>query len=341
MEFIEDLEAFREKVDQLIDDCETADELGQVESEYLGPKGEIRSFTERIGSLPDEDRPEAGRTLNSVKNELEERFSRREEELEETAESTAAEAGIDVTAPGESPEAGTNHPITQTMRGVCETFKQLGFEVKRGPEAETEFYNFEALNIPLDHPAREGFDNYYLEGKQCLLRSHTSPMQIRIMEQQEPPIRSVVPGKCYRPDEVDASHHQMFHQVEGLMVGEGVSMRDLKGVLSMFLTNIFGEETETRFRPSYFPFTEPSAEVDVSCFTCFGKGCSLCGGDGWIEILGAGMVDPAVFDAVDIDTQKYTGFAFGMGVERIDMLLRGIDDIRLYTENHQEFLDQF
>lgn len=348
MEFINNLHSFRDKVENKIEDCDHPQELDEVESEFLGPQGEIRQFTEGIGDLPDEDRPKAGKELNKVKGELEDRLSEKRDSISGTAEDQEAEGSgrvegeyVDVTAPGDPSEVGTLHPLIETSRNICKAFRRLGFEVARGPEVETEFYNFEALNIPLDHPAREDFDNYYLEGNERLLRSHTSPMQIRLMEKNDPPLRIVVPGKCYRPDEVDASHHQMFHQVEGLMVGEDVTMRDLKGVLSTFCSAMFGEEVTTRFRPSFFPFTEPSAEVDVSCFKCSGSGCSLCGGDGWIEILGSGMVDPAVFEAVEYDTKKYTGFAFGMGVERIDMLLRGIEDIRLYTENHKEFLDQF
>jgi len=340
MSFTDDLKQLEEEALQSFDACETLEELKEVRSEYLGQDGRLRDFSSRIGELPEEKRPEAGRTMNEVKQTLQEAAESLEEELDASA-GGGAEEGVDITEPGIRPTLGTKHPLYETLDEICELFARLGFDTRRGPEVETEFHNFEALNIPLNHPAREAFDNYYLEDRERLLRSHTSPMQIRIMEHQPPPIRSVVPGKVYRPDEIDASHHQMFHQVEGLLVDDEVTMGDLKGTLTIFCRSFFGEELEMRFRPSYFPFTEPSAEVDISCFRCGGDGCSLCGGDGWLEVLGCGMVHPHVFESVEVDPDRWDGFAFGLGVERLDMLRRGIDDIRLYTENNREFLEQF
>jgi phenylalanyl-tRNA synthetase alpha chain len=242
--------------------------------------------------------------------------------------------------PGFKPILGTKHPLTKTVDDVISTFLGMGFKVVEGPEIETEFYNFEALNIALDHPSRDAFDTFYIRDR-YLLRSHTSPMQVRFMETEKPPFKIIVPGKVYRPDAVDASHSFMFHQVEGLVVGEDVTFADLKGTLSMFIRSYFGSGAKVRFRPHHFPFTEPSAEVDVSCFICGGKGCSVCGRKGWLEILGCGMVHPNVFKAVKYAPGKYTGFAFGMGIDRIAMLKYGITDMRLLFENDMRFLEQF
>ncbi len=341
MSFVDELKQLQEKALDELQSCESTDELDQLQKKYLGQEGELREFSSRIGELPEDRRPEAGKTMNQVKNRLEEEVASLDEELEPSDDASATSVFVDITEPGERPELGGPHPIHETLDEICELFGRLGFRIQRGPEIETEFNNFEALNIPLDHPAREAFDNYYLEQQTRLLRSHTSPMQIRIMQNSVPPVRSVVPGKVYRPDEIDASHHQMFHQVEGLLVDEDVNMGDLKGTLSIFCRTLFGSSIDMRFRPSYFPFTEPSAEVDISCFRCGGDGCSVCGGDGWLEVLGCGMVHPHVFESVSYDPDRWDGFAFGLGVERIDMLRRGIDDIRLYTENNEEFLKQF
>ncbi len=340
MAFVEEIQELESEALSALEDCDSPSDFEDLQSEYIGPDGKLREFSTRIGDLPEEKRPDAGKALNKVKRRLEEAFQNKKDELG-TPEENEERIPTDITEPGERPSQGTTHPIYDTLDEIGDIFGRLGFSVIRGPEVENEYYNFEALNIPLEHPAREAFDNYYLEDEKYLLRSHTSPMQIRVMEETSPPVRCVVPGKVYRPDEIDASHHQMFHQMEGLLVDEDVSMGDLKGILNLFCTSYFGEETETRFRPSYFPFTEPSAEVDVSCFQCGGSGCSLCGGDGWLEILGCGMVHPHVLECVDYDTEQYTGFAFGMGIERIAMLRQGIDDIRLFSENNLDFLKQF
>ena len=242
--------------------------------------------------------------------------------------------------PGILPEEGHLHPITKTLNEINDIFISLGFKVAEGPEIEKEFYNFEALNIPLEHPSRDAFDTFYIKGD-TLLRSHTSTVQIRIMENRKPPIQAIMPGRVYRPDAVDASHSFMFHQVEGLMVDKDIKFSDLKGILNLFTKRMFGEKTKTRFRPSFFPFTEPSAEVDISCIICRGRGCRVCSHTGWLEILGAGMINPRVFEAVGYQPGKFTGLAFGMGVERIAMLKYGIDDIRLFFENDIRFLKQF
>jgi len=255
---------------------------------------------------------------------------------------------LDVTIPGVAPSVGHAHILTQTIDEICHIFEQLGFAVQEGPEIETEFNNFTALNIPADHPSRDGFDTFYLEQPDpddkkvnLLLRSHTSPAQIRIMKENKPPLAVIVPGKVYRPDAVDASHSFMFHQIEGLLVDEDVKFSDLKGLLTAFLKRLFGEKIKMRFRPHFFPFTEPSAEVDISCYICEGKGCSVCGRKGWLEIMGCGMVHPKVFEAVGYPKGKYTGLAFGLGVERMTMLKHGIHDIRLFYENDVRFLKQF
>ena len=255
---------------------------------------------------------------------------------------------IDITLPGITKELGTIHPVSRTIKDICDIFISLGFKVVEGPEIENEHYNFEALNIPLEHPSRDAFDTFYLTDK-WLLRSHTSPVQARFMEKNSPPLAIIIPGKVYRPDATDASHSFMFHQVEGLAVGDAIRFSDLKGVLTTFAKMMFGEKTRMRFRPSFFPFTEPSAEVDISCILCQGPGpssqgpgrCSLCGGKGWLEILGAGMVNPKVFKNVGYDPKKVTGFAFGMGVERIAILKYGITDIRMFFENDIRILKQF
>lgn len=340
MKFVEELESLRDEALSALEECEDRETFEELQSSYLGPDGHLREFSQKIGQLPEEKRPEAGQTLNQIKQELDRAFSDRADDLEDLSEDDIG-PDMDITRPGTPSPQGRTHPIYDTLDEICDIFGRLGFTIARGPEVETEFYNFEALHIPLDHPAREAFDNYYLEGGEKLLRSHTSPMQIRLMEDTTPPVRYVVPGKVYRPDEIDASHHQMFHQVEGLMVEKDVSMGDLKGMLELFCRSIFSDDIDMRFRPSYFPFTEPSAETDISCFQCGGDGCSVCGGEGWIEVLGCGMVHPHVFESVSYDPETYTGFAFGLGVERIAMLRRGIEDIRLFTENNLDFLNQF
>lgn len=315
------------------------DELETLRVKYLGRKGILSELLAKIPSLPTEQRPEMGRLLNELKKDITSRYEGAKTALLDMQRPKAVGPVQDVTLPGRRPPLGHKHPLIQTIEDIKDIFADMGFQVAFGPEVELEFYNFEALNIPLDHPSRDDFDTFYLKDD-VLLRSQTSTVQIRIMEKQRPPIRIIAPGKVFRPDTVDATHSFMFHQIEGLMVEEGVTFGHLKGVLALFAQAYFGPDTRMRFRPSFFPFTEPSAEVEISCSLCKGKGCSTCG-SGWMEILGAGMVDPNVFKAVGYDAEKYTGFAFGMGVERIAMLKYGIDDIRLFFENDMRFLSQF
>ena len=288
-------------------------------------------------TLPNEEKPVAGQALNALKQRIQEAIDKK---IESLSDFPGSKEKIDVTLEAVTKEIGSIHPLTKTMERINEIFMSFGFMIAEGPEIETEFANFEALNIPLDHPSRDAFDTFYVSGN-MLLRSHTSTVQSRIMENQKPPIQAIMPGRVYRPDAVDASHSFMFHQVEGLMVDKGIKFSDLKGVLNIFAKQMFGSNVQLRFRPSFFPFTEPSAEVDISCIICNGKGCSVCSQTGWLEILGAGMVNPKVFKNVGYDPDKYTGFAFGMGVERVAMLKYGINDIRLFYENDTRFLKQF
>lgn len=339
---------------QALEACKEASEIQMWRNKYLGRHGILRGFTAQLANIPSaDDRARAGSAINSLKKTLEESCSVRERALasavmrgEGWEKYEGATPLVDVSLPGRLPHVGRRHPVYATMEDICNTFARLGFAVEVGPEIETSYNNFEALNIPADHPSRDAFDTFYVEGG-MLLRSHTSPVQIRAMKRQKPPIRIVAPGKVFRPDEPDAGHAPMFHQVEGLMVDEGVSFADLKGVLTLFARDYFGPEVRMRFRPSFFPFTEPSAEVDISCIFCAtqadgGKvGCPVCKYTGWVEILGSGMVHPRVLENVGYDPERYTGFAFGMGVERIAMLKYRIDDIRLFTENNMSFLEQF
>ncbi len=323
----------REKIFQVKDEKS----LEKVRIEFLGRKqGRITKVLRSIKNLPSKDRPLIGGLVNQLKEEIEKELKERKKSIEKEER----EEYIDITLPGKKPLVGKLHPITQTIEEIKRIFMGLGFRVVRGPEAETEYYNFEALNMPRYHPARDEQDSFYLDNN-YLLRTHTSPVQIKIMEKESPPIRIIAPGKCYRRDAVDASHFTMFHHVEGLAVDKKITFSDLKGSLTYFVHQMFDKETKLRFRPSFFPFTEPSAEVDISCIMCKGSGCRVCSGKGWLEILGAGMVDPEVFKKVNYDPEKYQGFAFGMGVERICMLKYGIDDIRLFFQNDLRFLKQF
>jgi len=317
------------------------EDIEKLKIEYLGRKGKITLLLRKLGTLSLEERPKIGQLLNQTKREIEERLESRIEEIEKTErDKRLKEEGIDITLPGKRLDRGDLHPLSLVLRQVEEIFFSLGFKLEEGPEVELDYYNFEALNIPKDHPARDDQDSFYIN-KEILLRTHTSPVEIRVMEKQQPPIRMIALGKCYRRDATDSTHSPMFHQIEGLAVDENITFGDLKGVLTFFVQRMFGEERKVRFRPGYFPFTEPSAEVDVSCLLCQGKGCKACGYSGWLEIMGAGMTDPAVFKMVGYDAEKYTGFAFGMGAERIAMLRYGIDDIRLFFENDLRFLKQF
>jgi len=322
------------------DDIKTVNNTAHVEAlrvAYLGRKGVLADITKNLSSVPTHEKPAVGKALNVLKNEI---LTALKEKNSTLRSKTGRKEDIDVTLEGAKPNLGSLHPLTITLRKINEIFMHLGFRVVDGPEIETEFNNFEALNIPLDHPSRDAFDTFYVENKK-LLRSHTSTVQIRIMKEKKPPIQAIMPGRVYRPDAIDASHSFMFHQVEGLIVNKDIKFSDLKGVLNIFAKQMFGENVKLRFRPSFFPFTEPSAEVDLSCIICQGKGCSVCSRSGWLEILGAGMVNPKVFKKVGYDPEKYTGFAFGMGVERIAMLKYGINDIRLFFENDTRFLRQF
>lgn len=301
-------------------------------------KGKIRYFFSRLPSIHETIRSQCGNLFNQFKDEVTDKIEAKAQELKKTSKRQVE--FFDTTLPGKKVYLGYRHPVYQTLEEMEYIFGKLGFDIIMGPEIESEHNNFELLNIPLEHASRDAFETFYIEGN-ILLRSHTSPAQIRAMKVMKPPLRIIVPGKVFRPDTPDAGHSPIFHQVEGLMVGEDVTFAHLKGVLELFAREMFGEKTRMRFRPSFFPFTEPSAEVDISCTICGGKGCSACKMSGWLEILGSGMVHPKVFENVGYDPEKYTGFAFGMGVERIAMLKYGINDIRLFTENHKEFLKQF
>ncbi|MCK4522617.1 phenylalanine--tRNA ligase subunit alpha [Candidatus Aerophobetes bacterium] len=333
----EKLERLRLEAKRKIDEATNEKELEAVRVEFLGRRqGKITQILRNITDLSPQDRPLVGELVNQIKRAVQEDLKRREKEISREEE----EEWVDITLPGKKPLLGRLHPITQTLEEIKRIFIGLGFQVVRGPEVETEYYNFEALNMPRYHPARDEQDSFYLDDTH-LLRTQTSPVQIRVMEKKSPPIRIIAPGRCYRRDAVDASHFPMFHQVEGLAVDKRITFSDLKGCLTYFVHQMFDKKTRLRFRPSFFPFTEPSAEVDISCIMCKGRGCRVCSGKGWLEILGAGMVDPEVFRKVNYDPEKYQGFAFGMGVERICMLKYGIDDIRLFFQNDLRFLSQF
>ena len=326
----------KEALDQ-ISAADSKDALEEVSIRYLGRKGVLTGFLRNISSLPVEERPAAGKNANLLKVKIEKLI--REAEAGLTSADAGASAGIDVTLPGRPAVRGALHPITQVLDEICGIFMRLGFDIAEGPEVETDYYNFEALNIPKYHPARDMQDTFYVSDN-IVLRTHTSGSQPRVMEKTEPPVRIISPGKVFRCDS-DLTHTPMFHQVEGLMVDENISFGDLKGVLTTFIHQFFDTDTSLRFRPSFFPFTEPSAEVDIRCVMCKGEGCRVCSKTGWLEVLGSGMVHPAVFENVGYDTDKYTGFAFGVGIERMAMLKYGIDDIRKYFENDVRFLGQF
>ncbi len=304
---------------------------------YLGRKGLVTQFLRNISSLPQEKRADAGKKANEVKKLLDTAFKKALKQLE--AKPAKSDDRIDVSLPGRVVKRGSLHPITQITQEICDIFSRLGFDIAEGPEVETDYYNFEALNIPKNHPARDMQDTFYIS-KNIVLRTHTSPTQPRIMEKQKPPLRVIAPGKVYRCDS-DLTHTPMFQQVEGFLVDKKSSFGDLKGILTTFIHKMFDDQTSLRFRPSFFPFTEPSAEIDIACVMCRGKGCRICSQTGWLEVMGAGMVHPAVFENVGYDTKVYTGFAFGMGIERIAMLKYGIDDIRKFYENDLRFLKQF
>jgi phenylalanyl-tRNA synthetase alpha chain len=324
---------FRESLDKV----KTVDELNRIKGQYLGRKSLLGDFLAQLRQLSPEEKKVWGQKINEMKNRMEADFKEKYEQLLFTKRK---EMLIDVTLPGKKQWVGSFHPVLIVRDQVLSIFQSLGFRVESGPEIESDFYNFEALNIPPDHPARDDQDSFYLSPN-WLLRTHTSPGQIRAMQKLTPPFKVVVPGRCYRRDAFDATHSPMFHQIEGLVVATSISMGDLKGTVEIFVRRFFGPQRKIRFRPSYFPFTEPSAEVDVSCGVCQGEGCRSCGYTGWLEIMGAGLVHPQVFEKVGYDPKKVRGFAFGMGIERITMLKFGIADIRWFLENDVNFLEQF
>jgi len=317
------------------------EQLNELRVRFLGKKGELTGLLRSMGSLPAADRPAVGQMVNDARERIEEEIERRLQ-MSKDAEKAARLAAetLDVTMPAKEQKRGKLHPLTQTMRQIRDIFVGMGFEVAEGPEIEYDKYNFEMLNIPAEHPARDMQDTFYA-GDSIVLRTHTSPVQVRTMLSKKPPIRVVCPGRVYRSDDVDATHSPVFHQIEGLVVDKGVTMADLRGVLDVFAKELYGEGTKTRLRPSYFPFTEPSAEVDITCHVCGGSGCRICKGTGWIEILGSGMVNPNVLRMCGIDPEVYTGFAFGIGIERVANAKFGISDIRLHYENDLRFLSQF
>jgi len=312
-------------------------ELESWRQRYLGRKGLLTVMFKRLAEVPAEQKPIIGKLANQVKEDLAKEFQTVSDSL--AARKGEGEKLLDITLPGRRPLRGHLHPITQTIADICAIFSRMGFGVIEGPEVELDYYNFEALNMPKDHPARDMQDTFYVSDN-VVLRTHTSPMEIRVMEAQSPPISIISPGKCYRRDS-DVTHTPMFHQVEGLVVDKGISFADLKGTLTAFIHLMFGRDTKLRFRPGFFPFTEPSAEVDIQCVICKGEGCRTCSYTGWLEILGSGMNDPEMYRFVNYDPEVYSGFAFGMGVERIAMLKSGLDDIRLFFENDIRFLTQF
>jgi phenylalanyl-tRNA synthetase alpha chain len=335
---IQNIDQIKQEALAEIQKADTVEQVKSLSVKYLGRKGLVTLFLRNISALPEAERPEAGKKANQVKLALEQVCQSAIERIE-SADRDKKDVSIDVTLPGRPAPHGSLHPITRITRRICEVFSRMGFNVAEGPEVETDYYNFEALNIPKNHPARDMQDTFYVS-ENIVLRTHTSPIQVRFMEKHSPPVRIVAPGKVYRCDS-DLTHTPMFHQVEGLLVDKHVSFGDLKGVLTAFVHEVFDEQTSLRFRPSFFPFTEPSAEVDILCVMCRGKGCKVCSNTGWLEVLGCGMVHPAVFENVGYDTSRYSGFAFGMGVERIAMLKYGINDIRLYYEGDMRFLKQF
>jgi phenylalanyl-tRNA synthetase alpha chain len=340
-----DIDSIRQQIDQDIQNINSALRLEEFKIKYLGRKGIIAQLTASIPGLAQEQRGQFGQQVNALKNKLS-CLIEEKQELFSAQPSGPGQDTFDITMPGIAQQLGRLHPITQTIDEICNIFNRMGFSIVEGPEVETEYNNFTGLNIPLEHPSRDAFDTFYIKSpvnakERLLLRSHTSPVQIRVMKARKPPLAIVVPGRVYRPDAVDASHSFMFHQIEGFMVDENIKFSDLKGVLEVLAKSVFGNDIKMRFRPHFFPFTEPSAEVDISCIICKGKGCSVCGRKGWLEILGSGMIHPNVFKHVGYNPGKFRGFAFGMGIERIAMLKHGINDIRLFFENDLRFLRQF
>ncbi|WP_010288230.1 phenylalanine--tRNA ligase subunit alpha [Kurthia massiliensis] len=338
----EQLAQLKAEVLEKIAAAQDVKQLNDVRVAYLGKKGPITDLLKGMGKLPQEERPKMGALVNETRAQVQEVLDARKVELEAAAlDAQLASETIDVTLPGRTVKVGNHHPLTRIIEEIEDLFIGMGYEVAEGPEVEKDYYNFEALNLPKGHPARDMQDTFYIS-EEILMRTHTSPVQARTMEKaQGKPIRIICPGKVFRRDNDDATHSHQFNQIEGLVVGEDIAMSDLKGTLDLFAKKMFGEDREIRLRPSYFPFTEPSVEMDISCFKCGGEGCNVCKGTGWIEILGAGMVHPNVLEMAGYDPKKVTGFAFGMGPERIAMLKYGVDDIRHFYTNDVRFLEQF
>jgi len=336
---IENLQQHQENFDLLITKVSSLQELKQIRSNFLGKKGCVSLMLIEMRTLPNDQKPQIGKHINKFKQNVTILIQEKAQAFEKKSDQTLVSNNeFDTTLPGRGGSSGSTHPVTQVMDEIISIFFSLGFSVEEGPEIETDFYNFESLNIPKNHPARDMQDTFYIG--ENVLRTHTSPVQIHAMEKQEPPIRIIAPGRVFRCDS-DVSHTPMFHQIEGLMVDKNLSFGDLKGTMDIFLQEVFGQQTKIRFRPSFFPFTCPSAEVDIECVICSGQGCRVCSKTGWLEILGCGMVDPAVFKSVNYDSEKWSGFAFGLGIERITMLKYKINDIRLFFENDLRFLKQF
>ncbi|SDA20800.1 phenylalanyl-tRNA synthetase, alpha subunit [Ruminococcus sp. YE71] len=337
----EQLKAIEEKAREELAKAADLKALDEIRVKFLGKKGEITAILKQMGKLSPEERPVIGQLANKVRAEIEEALTSAQNSLKSMAAAKKLEAErIDVTLPGKAPRLGTAHPLNATLAEVEEVFLGMGFDIVEGPEVETDHYCFEALNMPKHHPARDTQDTFYIN-ENVLLRTQTSSVQIRTMEKMKPPIRIISPGRVYRSDAVDATHSPLFHQIEGLVIDKGITMADLKGTLELLLRRLYGEDTQLRFRPHHFPYTEPSAEVDLMCFNCRGKGCSMCKGEGYVELLGSGMVHPKVLEGCGIDPEVYSGFAFGIGLERITMGRYSINDMRLLYENDMRFLNQF
>ena len=337
----EQLEAIRQEAEAALQTCTDAKQLDAIRVQYLGKKGALTAILKQMGKLSAEERPVMGRLANAVRSDIESAITKQQAAIAEAAlEQKLQSETLDITLPGKQKKIGGLHPLTIVENEIKEIFLGMGFSVADGPEVEYDYYNFEALNLPPDHPARDTQDTFYITDN-ILLRTQTSSVQVHVMEQQKPPIRVISPGRVFRSDASDATHSPLFHQVEGLVVDKGITMADLKGTLELLMQRLYGDDCKIRLRPHHFPFTEPSAEVDVMCYNCYGKGCRLCKGEGYIELLGAGMVHPKVLEGCGIDSNVYSGFAFGLGLERIVMRRYNIQDMRLLFENDYRFLEQF
>lgn len=335
---LSEIERIKKDFSQEIEKASNPTEIEQLRIKYFSRNGIVTKLFDELKSVPVEEKPSFGKLINNLRNEVTELFNSKKSTIESNQSTDSID--LDLTLPGKTVKIGSRHILTQTLFEIKSIFKGLGFSVYDGPELESDYYNFEALNFPPDHPARDMQDTFFVSDK-FLLRTHTTPVQIRIMEKEQPPIRAIMPGRVYRNEAISSRSYCMFHQVDGIYVDTDVSFAELKGTLVSFAEQFYGEGLKYRFRPSFFPFTEPSAEMDITCYICKGKGCRVCKHSGWLEILGCGMVDPNVFKYVNYDAEKYTGYAFGMGIERIAMLKYGIDDIRIFFENDSRFLKQF